>query len=129
MATTIPKIAEQLVNLTVKEVQELLGVLKDEYNIEPAAAAPVAVATTAGAGEAEAEEKADVDIWITSIGTNKVNVIKAVKEIGGEGVGLMDAKKLVDGYEKAPISKAVPKADAEAKAEKLKAAGATVELR
>lgn len=127
MATTIPKIAEQLVNLKVKEVQELLEVLKNEYNIEPAASAPVAVAATAAQGEGEAEKKVEVDIWIKEIGINKMNLIKAVKEVAG--VGLIDAKKLVDANKEAPIKKGVPTAEANTIADTLKAAGATVELK
>lgn len=122
---TIAKIAEELVNLKVKEVQELLEVLKNDYNIEPAAA-PVTVAA-APQGEEEAEEKSEVDIWIKAIGTKKMDLIKAVKT--ATGVGLIDAKKLVDGHGDAPIKKSVAKAEAEAIAGSLQEAGATVELK
>lgn len=122
---TIAKIAEELVNLKVKEVQDLLKVLKEEYNIEPAAAAPVAVA--AAPQEAAAEEKADVDIWIKSIGSKKMDLIKAVK--AATGVGLIDAKKLVDGHGEKAIKQGVPKAEAETIKANLEAAGATIELK
>ena len=121
---TIAKLAEELVDLKVKEVQELLEILKNDYNIEPAAAAPVAVAAAA---PAEAEEKSEFDVWIKDIGINKMNLIKAVK--AATGVSLIDAKKLVDGHADAPIKKSVAKAEAEAMAGALKEAGATIELK
>lgn len=126
MATTsIPKIAEQLVNLTIKDVQALLQELEETHGIKPAAA-PVAVAAAPQA-EADTEEKADLDIWIKAIGTKKMDLIKAVK--AATGVGLIDAKKLVDAHADAPIKKTVPKAEAEDIAAKLKEAGATIELK
>lgn len=90
--------AEQLVNLTVKEVSELADILKDEYGIEPAAAAAVAVAGPAGGGEA-AEEKTEFDVILKEAGAQKLKVVKAVKEL--TGLGLKEAKELVDGAPKA----------------------------
>ena len=124
MSTSIPKIAEQLVNLTVKDVQALLQELEETHGIKPAAAAPVVAAPAA---EAEKEEKSEVDIWIKAIGTNKMNVIKAVRVATGEG--LIDAKKLVDGHADAPIKKSVTRADADSIVTLLKEAGATVEVK
>ncbi len=120
--------AEQLVNLTVKEVNELAGILKDDYGIEPAAAA-VAVAGPAGAagggGEA-AEEKTEFDVELTSAGAGKLKVVKEVK--GLLGVGLKEAKELVDGAP-AVIKSGVPKEEAEAIKAKLEEVGASVELK
>ena len=96
----IKKLAEELVNLTVKEVTELAAILKDEYGIEPAAAAvAVAAAPAAGAAEGGAAEKSTYDVVLTSAGQAKVGVIKVVKEI--TGLGLKEAKDLVDGAPKA----------------------------
>jgi large subunit ribosomal protein L7/L12 len=117
--------AEQLVNLTVKEVNELAQILKDEYGIEPAAAA-VAVAAPAAGGAAEAPaEKTAFDVILKSAGANKLNVVKVVKDI--TGLGLKEAKELVDGAPK-PVKEAVAKAEAEDIAAKLKEAGAEVEV-
>lgn len=117
--------AEQLVNLTVKEVNELAKILKDEYGIEPAAAA-VAVAAPAGGGAAPAaEEKTSFNVILKSGGANKLNVVKIVKDL--TGLGLKEAKDLVDGAPK-PVKEGVSKADAEALAAKLKEAGADVEI-
>ena len=92
----IKAIAEELVNLTVKEVSELATVLKDEYGIEPAAAAAVAVAAPAGGGDAGGgEEKSEFDVILTAPGGSKLQVVKAVKEL--TGLGLKEAKELVDG--------------------------------
>ena len=118
-------IAEQLVNLTVKEVNELATILKDEYGIEPAAAA-VAVAAPAAAGEAAAEEKTSFDVVLTSAGAAKLKVIKVVKEVCGRG--LKEAKDLVDGAP-STLKEGLSKADAEALKEKIEAEGATVELK
>ena len=118
-------IAEQLVNLTVKEVNELATILKDEYGIEPAAAA-VAVAAPAAAGEAAAEEKTSFDVVLTSAGAAKLKVIKVVKEECG--LGLKEAKDLVDGAP-STLKEGLSKADAEALKEKIEAEGATVELK
>lgn len=117
--------AEQLVNLTVKEVNELAKILKDEYGIEPAAAA-VAVAAPAGGGAAPAaEEKTSFNVILKSGGANKLNVVKIVKDL--TGLGLKEAKDLVDGAPK-PVKEGVSKADAEALVAKLKEAGADVEI-
>ena len=96
----IKAMAEELVNLTVKEVNELATVLKDEYGIEPAAAAAVAVAAPAGGGDAGgAEEKSEFDVILTAPGGSKLQVVKAVKEL--TGLGLKDAKDIVDSAPKA----------------------------
>jgi large subunit ribosomal protein L7/L12 len=116
--------AEQLVNLTVKEVNELAKILKEEYGIEPAAAA-VAVAAPAGAAAPAAEEKTSFNVILKSGGANKLNVVKIVKDL--TGLGLKEAKDLVDGAPK-PIKEGVSKADADALATKLKEAGADVEI-
>jgi large subunit ribosomal protein L7/L12 len=117
--------AEQLVNLTVKEVNELATILKDEYGIEPAAAA-VAVAGPATAGAAPAaEEKTSFNVVLKSGGANKLNVVKIVKDL--TGLGLKEAKDLVDQAPK-PIKEGVSKADADAMVAKLKEAGAEVEI-
>jgi large subunit ribosomal protein L7/L12 len=122
----LKKIAEQLVGLTVLEVNELGTILKDEYGIEPAAAA-VAVAAPAGAeGEsAAADEKSELDVILKDAGAQKVAVIKAVKDITGLGLG--EAKAIVDGAPKPVLEKAA-KEDAENAKKALEAAGATVEL-
>lgn len=123
----VKKLAEELTKLTVLEVNELKNVLKDEYGIEPAAAA-VAVAgpTAAGdAGAAAADEKAEYDVNLKDAGAQKVAVIKAVKELTGLGLG--EAKALVDGAPKVVLEKA-KKEDAEAAKKALEEAGATVEL-
>lgn len=118
--------AEQLVNLTVKEVNELAKILKEEYGIEPAAAAvAVAAGPAAGAGAAPAEEKTSFNVILKSGGANKLNVVKIVKDI--TGLGLKEAKDLVDGAPK-PIKEGVSKADAETVLAKLKEAGADVEI-
>ena len=117
--------AEQLVNLTVKEVNELASILKDEYGIEPAAAA-VAVAGPAAGGDAPAaEEKTSFNVVLKSGGANKLNVVKIVKDL--TGLGLKEAKDLVDQAPK-PIKEGVSKADAENMVAKLKEAGADVEI-
>jgi large subunit ribosomal protein L7/L12 len=118
--------AEQLVNLTVKEVNELATILKDEYGIEPAAAA-VAVAGGAAAGGAApaAEEKTSFNVVLKSGGANKLNVVKIVKDL--TGLGLKEAKDLVDQAPK-PIKEGISKADADAMVAKLKEAGAEVEV-
>ncbi len=121
----IKKLAEELVNLTVKDVQELAQILKDEYGIEPAAAA-VAVAAPAAAGEAAAAEQTEFDVILTSAGQAKLGVIKVVKEI--TGLDLKGAKDLVDGAPK-PIKEKVSKAEAEQIKETLEGAGAEVEIK
>lgn len=118
--------AEQLVNLTVKEVNELAKILKDEYGIEPAAAA-VAVAAPAAGGAAEAPaEKTSFDVILKAAGANKLNVVKIVKDL--TGLGLKEAKELVDGAPK-PIKEGVDKATAEDLKAKLTEAGAEIELK
>ncbi len=117
--------AEQLVNLTVKEVNELAQILKDEYGIEPAAAA-VAVAAGGAAGGAAAAEKTAFDVILTDAGAAKLGVVKIVKDL--TGLGLKEAKDLVDGAPK-PIKEGVSKADAEALKKQLEEAGAKVEIK
>ncbi|MGA8852591.1 MAG: 50S ribosomal protein L7/L12 [Christiangramia sp.] len=117
--------AEQLVNLTVKEVNELADILKEEYGIEPAAAA-VAVAGGAAAGGEEAEEQTEFDVILTAPGGSKLAVVKLVKEL--TGLGLKDAKELVDNAPK-PVKEGVAKDEAEALKAQLEEAGAEVELK
>ena len=117
--------AEQLVNLTVKEVNELAKILKEEYGIEPAAAAVSVAAPAAGAAAPAVEEKTSFNVILKSGGVNKLNVVKIVKDL--TGLGLKEAKDLVDGAPKA-IKEGVSKADAEAFVTKLKDAGADVEI-
>lgn len=116
--------AEQLVNLTVKEVNELATILKEEYGIEPAAAA-VAVAAGPAAAAPAAEEKTSFNVVLKAAGANKLNVVKLVKDL--TGLGLKEAKELVDGAPK-NVKEGVSKAEAEDLANKLKEAGAEVEL-
>lgn len=120
----IKALAEQLVNLTVKDVQELADVLKADYGIEPAAAAVVAVAG-GGAGAAAAEEKTAFDVILKNAGASKLNVVKVVKDL--TGLGLKEAKELVDGAPKA-LKEGVSKAEAEDIKAKLTEAGAEVEI-
>ena len=117
--------AEQLVNLTVKEVSELATILKEEYGIDPAAAA-VAVAGPAAGPAAAAEEKTSFDVVLKAPGANKLAIVKLVKEL--TGLGLKEAKDLVDG---APsnVKEGIAKADAEALKKQLEEAGAEVELK
>ena len=120
----VKKIAEQLVGLTVKEVQELADVLKADYGIEPAAAA---VVVAAGGGGAEAvAEKTAFDVILVSGGPSKLNVVKIVKDL--TGLGLKEAKDLVDGAPKA-VKEGVSRAEADEVAGKLKEAGAEVEVK
>jgi large subunit ribosomal protein L7/L12 len=124
----IKKIAEELVNLSVKDVSELANILKDEYGIEPAAAATVVAAGGGAAGDAggdAAEEKTSFNITLKSAGASKLAVVKLVKEI--TGLGLKDAKDMVDGAPKA-IKEGVPKDEAESAKKQLEEAGAEVEL-
>ena len=122
----VKKLAEELTKLTVLEVKELQDILKDEYGIEPAAAA-VAVAAPAGAGDGSAAEeaKSEYDVVLKDAGAQKVAVIKAVKDVTGLGLG--EAKAIVDGAPKTVLEKA-KKEDAEAAKKALEEAGATVEL-
>ena len=122
----IKAIAEELVNLTVKEVNDLKNLLKEEYGIEPAAAA-VAVAAGPAAGAAPAEEeKTDFDVVLKSAGAAKLQDVKAVKEACG--LGLKEAKELVDGAP-STLKEGMPKADAEALKKTLEEAGAEIELK
>lgn len=120
-------LADQLVNLTVKEVTDLADILKDDYGIEPAAAAVVA-GPAAGGGEAAGaeEEKTEFDVVLTSAGAAKLKVVKEVKTL--LGMGLKDAKELVDGAP-VPIKQGVPKEEAESLKAALEAIGASVELK
>ena len=128
MATDLKKIAEQLTGLTVLEVNDLKNILKDEYGIEPAAAAvAVAAGPAAGGGDAApaAEEKSEYDVVLKDAGAQKVAVIKAVKDLTNLGLG--EAKAIVDGAPKTVLEKA-KKDDAENAKKVLEEAGATVEL-
>lgn len=121
----VAKLAKELVALTILEAKELNDILKDEYGIEPAAAAVVAGPAGGGEGGA-AEAKTDFDVVMTSFGGNKISVIKEVRAI--TGLGLKEAKELVEGAPKA-VKEGVPEAEANDIKEKLEAAGATVELK
>jgi len=119
--------AEQLVNLTVKEVNELADILKEEYGIEPAAAAVAVAGGAAGGGEAEAaEEQSEFDVVLTAAGGSKLAVVKLVKEL--TGLGLKDAKEIVDSAPKA-VKEGVAKDEAEGIKKSLEEAGAEVELK
>ena len=122
----VSSIAESLVNLTIKEANELLTVLKDEYGIEPAAAAAVMAGPAGGDGAAAAEEQSEFDVILSGIGGNKIAVIKEVRAI--TGLGLKEAKELVDNAP-SPIKEGAEKAEAEELKSKLEGAGATVELK
>jgi large subunit ribosomal protein L7/L12 len=123
----IKAIAEELVNLTVKEVQELATVLKDEYGIEPAAAAVAVAAGPAAGGEAAAaEEKTSFDVVLKEVGGAKLQVVKAVKEACG--LGLKEAKDLVDGAP-STLKEGLAKAEAENLKKAIEEAGAVVELK
>ncbi|MDH5383002.1 MAG: 50S ribosomal protein L7/L12 [Cyclobacteriaceae bacterium] len=122
----IKELAEQLVNLTVKEVKELADVLKDEYGIEPAAAAAVAVAAPAGDAGAEVEEKTHFDVILKSAGGAKLQIVKLVKEL--TGLGLKEAKEVVDSAPKA-VKEGLAKDEAEGIKKQLEEAGAEVELK
>ncbi|HZM64364.1 MAG TPA: 50S ribosomal protein L7/L12 [Candidatus Saccharimonadales bacterium] len=125
MAKDLKKLAEELTSLTVLEVNELKNILKDEYGIEPAAAAVAVAAAPAADGAAAAEEKAEWDVILKDAGAQKVAVIKAVKDITGLGLG--EAKAIVDSAPK-PVLEKAKKEDAEAAKKALEEAGATVEL-
>ena len=118
--------AEQLVNLYVKDVNELAKILKYEYGIEPAAAAPVMVAGGAGAGAAAAEEKTAFTVVLKAAGGNKLAVVKLVKDL--TGLGLKEAKDLVDGAPK-PVKENIAKDEAEAIKKQLEEAGAEIEIK
>ncbi|MCI6143486.1 MAG: 50S ribosomal protein L7/L12 [Alloprevotella sp.] len=121
----IKAIAEELVNLTVKEVNELATILKEEYGIEPAAAAVAVAAGPAAAGAAAAEEKTSFDVVLKNAGAAKLQVVKAVKEACG--LGLKEAKDLVDGAP-SKLKEGVAKEEAEALKKALEEAGAEVEI-
>ena len=118
--------AEQLVNLTVKEVNELADILKDEYGIEPATAAVAVAGPAAGGSDDGAEEKSEFDVILKAAGGSKLAVVKLVKEL--TGLGLKEAKEIVDGAPKA-IKEGVTKDEAEAIKTQLEGAGAEVELK
>ena len=118
--------AEQLVNLTVKEVNELAQILKDEYGIEPAAASVAIAAPAAGSAEAVVEEKTSFDVVLKEIGAQKLAIVKLVKEL--TGLGLKEAKDLVDGAP-STLKEGVAKDEADAMKKQLEEAGAQVELK
>nr|WP_314499887.1 50S ribosomal protein L7/L12 [uncultured Prevotella sp.] len=122
----VKAIAEELVNLTVKEVNELATVLKDEYGIEPAAAAVAVAGPAAAAAGGAAEEKTDFDVVLVDAGANKLKVVKAVKEACG--LGLKEAKDLVDGAP-STLKEGMAKAEAENLKTAIEAEGAKVELK
>ncbi len=122
----LKEFAEQLVNLSVKEVNELAEILKEEYGIEPAAAAPVAVAGAASGEEGGAEEQTEFDVILNAPGGSKLKVVKLVKEL--TSLGLKEAKELVDSAPKA-IKEAIPKDEAESLKSQLEEAGAEVEIK
>lgn len=124
----LTQLAEQLVNLTVKEVKELTDILKDQYGIEPAAAGAVMVASAGGAGSdaPAAEEKTSFDVILKSAGAQKLAVVKLVKEL--TGLGLKEAKDLVDAAPK-PVKEGVAKDEADALKKSLEEAGAEVEIK
>jgi large subunit ribosomal protein L7/L12 len=121
----LKEFAEQLVNLSVKEVNELANILKDEYGIEPAAAVAVS-SPAAGGGETVSEEQSEFDVILTAAGGSKLAVVKLVKEL--TGLGLKEAKGIVDSAPKA-VKEGVTKDEAEALKTQLEAAGAEVELK
>ena len=122
----LKQFAEQLVNLTVKEVNDLATILKDEYGIEPAAAAVVVSGGAAGGGDAAASEQTEFTVVLKDAGASKIAVVKAVKEL--TGLGLKEAKDMVDGAP-ANIKEGVSKAEAEGLKKSLEEAGAVVELK
>jgi large subunit ribosomal protein L7/L12 len=122
----LKKFAEELVNLTVKEVNELAQILKEEYGIEPAAAVAVAAGPVAAAAAEEVEEKTQFDVILKAAGPNKLAVVKLVKEL--TSLGLKEAKELVDAAPK-PVKEAVTKDEAEGLKKSLEEAGAEVEVK
>ena len=122
----LKEFAEQLVNLSVKEVNELANILKDEYGIEPAAAAVAVAGPVAGGGEAASEEQSEFNVILTAAGGSKLAVVKLVKEL--TGLGLKEAKDIVDSAPKA-VKEGVAKDEAEALKTQLEEAGAEVELK
>ena len=123
----LKKLADELVNLTVKDVNELAGILKEEHGIEPAAAAVAVAGPAAGGGDADGgDEKSEFDVILTAAGGAKLAVVKLVKEL--TGLGLKEAKELVDGAPKA-LKEGVAKDEAEALKTQLEEAGAEVEVK
>ena len=122
----LKEFAEQLVNLSVKEVNELANILKDEYGIEPAAAAVAVSSPAGGGGETVSEEQSEFDVILTAAGGSKLAVVKLVKEL--TGLGLKEAKDIVDSTPKA-VKEGVAKDEAEALKTQLEEAGAEVELK
>lgn len=122
----LKELAETLVNLTVKEVNDLATILKDEYGIEPAAAAVAVAGPAAGGGEAAAEEQSEFDVILKAAGASKLAVVKLVKELTGKG--LKESKELVDSAP-APIKEGIAKDEAEALKKQLEEAGAEVEMK
>lgn len=122
----LKQLAEELVNLTVKEVNELAGILKDEYGIEPAAAAVAVAGPAAGGGEEAAAEQTEFDVVLKAAGASKLAVVKLVKEL--TGLGLKEAKEVVDTAPKA-LKEKISKDEAEALKAQLEEAGAEVELK
>jgi len=122
----LKKLADELVNLTVKDVNELASILKEEYGIEPAAAAVAVAGPTAGGGEAAEEAKSEFDVILKAAGGSKLAVVKLVKEL--TGLGLKEAKELVDSAPKA-LKEGVSKDEAESLKTSLEEAGAEVELK
>ncbi len=122
----LKKLAEELVNLTVKDVNELANILKEEYGIEPAAAAVAVAGPASGGDDAAAEEQTEFDVILKSAGQSKLAIVKLVKEM--TGVGLKEAKELVD-KAPAPLKEKVSKEEAEALKSQLVEAGAEVELK
>ncbi|MCR9288024.1 MAG: 50S ribosomal protein L7/L12 [Bacteroidetes bacterium] len=119
-------IAEQLVNLTVKDVNELATILKDDYGIEPAAAAVAVAAGPGGGGEAAAAEQTEFSVILTSAGAGKLKVVKEVKNL--LGLGLKEAKELVDGAP-CPVKEGIPKEEAESIKASLEGVGASIEVK
>jgi len=119
-------LAETLVGLTIKEANELAGILKDDYGIEPAASAVAIAAPAAGGGDAAAAEQTEFDVILKDAGANKLNIVKEVKNL--LGLGLKEAKDLVDGAP-SPLKTGVNKAEAESIKSTLEAAGAVVEVK
>ena len=122
----LKEFAEQLVNLSVKEVNELANILKDEYGIEPAAAAVAVAGPATGGGETASDEQSEFDVVLTAAGGSKLAVVKLVKEL--TGLGLKEAKEIVDSAPKA-VKEGVAKDEAEAFKNQLEEAGAEVELK
>jgi len=126
MSAAQTEILDKISSMTVLELSELIKAMEDKFGVSAAAAVAVAAPAAGGAAPAAAEEKTEFTVVLSAIGENKVNVIKAVREL--TGLGLKEAKDLVDGAPK-PVKEAIPKADAEAAKKKLEDAGAKVEIK